>query len=94
MTTSSVHAATIAIGLLGAAATLAVIGIVLLEQARFRFDPATRLIEWDQRWAFRRRAGIAPFSGVNHVSVQVRSATEAFRAGAWCFTWPTAHCCR
>jgi len=59
------------IGLLGAAATLAVIGIVLLEQARFRFDPATRLIEWDQRWAFRRRAGIAPFSGVNHVSVQV-----------------------
>ena len=59
------------IGLLGAATTLALIGIVMLEQARFRFDPATRLIEWDQRWAFRRRAGITPFSGVKHVSVDV-----------------------
>lgn len=59
------------IGLLGAATTLAVIGIVMLEQARFRFDPATRLIEWDQRWAFRRRAGITPFSEVTHVSVDV-----------------------
>jgi len=59
------------IGLLGAATTLALVGIVMLEQARFRFDPATRLIEWDQRWAFRRRAGITPFSGVTHVSVEV-----------------------
>src|SRR5918993_2769751 len=59
------------IGLLGAATTLALIGIVMLEQSRFRFDPATRLIEWDQRWAFRRRAGITPFNDVQHVSVDV-----------------------
>ena len=59
------------IALLGAATTLALIGIVMLEQSRFRFDPATRLIEWDQRWAFRRRASIAPFSDVQHVSVDV-----------------------
>lgn len=59
------------IGLLGAATSLALIGIVMLEQARFRFDPTTRLIEWDQRWAFRRRAGVTPFSGVTHVSVEV-----------------------
>jgi hypothetical protein len=59
------------IGLLGASATLAFIGIVMLEQSRFRFDSATRLIEWDQRWAFRRRAGITPFNDVQHVSVDV-----------------------
>ena len=59
------------IGLLGAAATLALVGIVMLEQSRFRFDPATRFIEWDQRWAFRRRAGVTPFDDVKHVSVEV-----------------------
>ena len=59
------------LGLLGAATTLALIGIVMLEQVRFRFDPSTRLIDWDQRWAFRRRAGITPFNDVKHVSVEV-----------------------
>src|SRR5918993_5379434 len=59
------------VGLLGAATTLALIGIVMLEQSRFRFDPATRLIEWDQRWAFRRRGGVTPFTDVKHVSLEV-----------------------
>ena len=59
------------IGLLGAATTLAVIGLVMLEQARFRVDPLTRLIEWDQRWAFRHRAGIIRFDDAKHVSVEV-----------------------
>jgi hypothetical protein len=59
------------LGLLGAATTLGLIGIVMLEQSRFRFDPVTRLIEWDQRWAFRRRSGVTPFNDVKHVSVEV-----------------------
>jgi hypothetical protein len=59
------------LGLLGAATTLGLIGIAMLEQSRFRFDPVTRLIEWDQRWAFRRRSGITPFNDVQDVSVEV-----------------------
>jgi hypothetical protein len=59
------------IGLLGAATTLALIALVLLEQSRFRFDPSTRLIEWESRWAFSRRRGLLQFADVQHVSVDV-----------------------
>jgi hypothetical protein len=59
------------IGLLAGAATTALTALVILEQARFRLDPITRLIEWDQRWGFRRRSGILKFADVQHVSVEV-----------------------
>src|SRR5687768_534509 len=49
------------IGLLAGAATLALIALVILEQCRFRVDPASRLIEWEQRWGFRRRVGVTAF---------------------------------
>lgn len=58
------------IGLLAGAATLALIALVILEQCRFRVDPASRLIEWEQRWGFRRRVGVAAFADVQHVSVE------------------------
>jgi hypothetical protein len=58
------------IGLLGGAATLALIALVMLEQSRFRVDPRTRLIEWEQRWGFRQRAGVTAFADVQHVSVE------------------------
>src|SRR5689334_1730767 len=38
------------VALLASAALTAVMALVLLEQSRFRIDPATRLIEWDKRW--------------------------------------------
>jgi hypothetical protein len=56
------------IGLLAGAATTAITALVMLEQSTFRVDPATRLIEWQQRWGFRQRAGITPFTDVKHVS--------------------------
>jgi len=58
------------IGLLAGAATLAVIALVMLEQCRFRFDPVSRLIEWEQRWGLRRRLGVTAFGDVQHVSVE------------------------
>ena len=58
------------IGLLAGAATCAITAVVILEQSRFRIDPASRLIEWEQRWGFRRRAGVTPFADVTHVSVE------------------------
>jgi hypothetical protein len=59
------------IGLLGGATTLGLIALVFLEQARFRVDPVSRLVEWDRRWGFRRRSGVTPFSDIKHVSVEV-----------------------
>jgi len=59
------------IGLLAGAATTALTALVILEQSRFRLDPLTRLIEWEQRWGFRRRSGILKFADVQHVSVDV-----------------------
>lgn len=59
------------IGLLGGATTTGLIALVMLEQCRFRLDPISRLIEWEQRWGFRRRAGVVPFSEITHVSVDV-----------------------
>ena len=58
------------IGLLAGAATLALTALAILEQSRFRLDPVSRLIEWEQRWGFRRRAGVTPFADVTHVSVE------------------------
>jgi hypothetical protein len=58
------------IGLLGGAATTALSALVMLEQCAFRVDPRTRLIEWEQRWGFRRRAGVTPFAEVRHVSAE------------------------
>jgi hypothetical protein len=58
------------IGLLAGAATLALIALVMLEQCRFRLDPISRLIEWEQRWGFRRRVGVTAFGDVQHVSVE------------------------
>jgi hypothetical protein len=59
------------IGLLGGATTTGLIALAFLEQSRFRIDPASRLIDWDQRWGFRRRTGVTPFADVAHVSVDV-----------------------
>jgi hypothetical protein len=58
------------VGLLAGAATLGLVALVMLEQCRFRVDPRTRLIEWEQRWGFRRRAGVTAFGDVQHVSVE------------------------
>ena len=58
------------IGLLGGAATCALTALVMLEQSRFRVDPKSRLIEWEQRWGFRQRAGVTPFADVKHVSAE------------------------
>ena len=58
------------IGLLGGAATCAIAALAMLEQVNFRVDPQSRLIEWQQRWGFRQRAGVTPFADVRHVSVE------------------------
>jgi hypothetical protein len=58
------------VGLLAGAATTAISALVLLEQSSFRVDPRSRLIEWQQRWGFRQRAGVIPFADVRHVSVE------------------------
>ena len=58
------------IGLLAGAATTALSALVMLEQSTFRADPASRLIEWEQRWGFRQRAGVTPFADVKHVSAE------------------------
>jgi hypothetical protein len=58
------------IGLLAGAATTAITALVMLEQSRFRVDPCSRLIEWQQRWGFRQRGGVIPFADVRHVSVE------------------------
>jgi len=58
------------IGLLAGAATCALTALVMLEQINFRVDPQSRLIEWQQRWGFRQRAGVTPFADVRHVSVE------------------------
>jgi hypothetical protein len=58
------------IGLLAGAATLAITAVVMLEQCRFRVDPIQRVIEWDQRWGFRHRAGVTPFADIRHVTVE------------------------
>ena len=58
------------IGLLGGAATCAITALVVLEQSNFRVDPRSRLIEWEQRWGFRQRAGVTPFADVKHVSAE------------------------
>ena len=59
------------IALLASAATMAIFAVVLLEQSRFRVDPATQLIDWDQRWAFKRKSGVLRFVDVQHVGVEV-----------------------
>ena len=59
------------IALLASAASTALMALVFLEQSRFRIDPATRVIEWDKRWGFRRRSGLLKFADVQHVSVDV-----------------------
>ena len=58
------------IGLLAGAATTAIVALVMLEQSTFRADPKSRLIEWQQRWGFRQRAGITPFADIKHVSAE------------------------
>jgi hypothetical protein len=58
------------IGLLAGAATCAITALVMLEQVNFRVDPQSRLIEWEQRWGFRQRAGVTPFADIRHVSVE------------------------
>ena len=58
------------IGLLAGAATTALSALVMLEQSTVRVDPRSRLIEWQQRWGFRQRAGVTPFADVTHVSAE------------------------
>src|SRR5687767_5223263 len=58
------------IGLLAGAATCAITALLMLEQVSFRVDPRSRLIEWQQRWGFRQRAGVTSFADVRHVSVE------------------------
>jgi hypothetical protein len=58
------------IGLLAGAATCAITALVMLEQVSFRVDSRSRLIEWQQRWGFRQRAGVTSFADVRHVSVE------------------------
>ncbi|MBY0496052.1 MAG: hypothetical protein K2Y23_17740 [Cyanobacteria bacterium] len=58
------------IGLLAGAATCAISALVMLEQSTFRVDPRSRLIEWEQRWGFRQRAGVTPFADIKHVSAE------------------------
>jgi len=57
------------VGLLGAAATCLLVGIVFLERARFQFA-ATRLVTWRRRWALRQRAGTIPFNSIQSVLVE------------------------
>jgi hypothetical protein len=58
------------VGLLAGAATTAAAALVMLEQSSFRVDPKSRLIEWQQRWAFRQKAGVTAFADVRHVSAE------------------------
>ena len=58
------------IGLLAGSATTAIAALVMLEQSTFRVDPTSRVIEWEQRWGFRRRAGFTPFADIKHVSAE------------------------
>ena len=79
------------IGLLAGAATLGGIALIMLEQTRFRVDPVTRLVEWDQRWGFRRRGRASRRSTRSSTSAsRCRLATRVFQAAGWCSIWPMA----
>jgi len=58
------------VGLLGAAATCLLVGIVFLERSWFQFAPATRLVTWGRGWALRQRAGTIPFNSIQSVLVE------------------------
>src|SRR5215510_8909725 len=58
------------VGLLGAAATCLLVGIVFLERAWFQFAPGTRLVTWRRRWALRQHAGSIPFDSIQSVLVE------------------------
>jgi len=58
------------LGLLGAAATCFLIGIVFLEIASFRFATSTRIVTWRRRWALRERSGTMSFAAIESVQIE------------------------
>jgi hypothetical protein len=58
------------VGLLGAAATCLVSGLVVLETTRFEFARSTRTLSWRRRWGLRVRSGSLRFSDIRSVSLQ------------------------
>jgi hypothetical protein len=58
------------VGLLGAAATCLLSGVVLLETTRFEFARSTRTLFWRRRWGLRVRSGSLRFSDIRSVSLQ------------------------
>jgi hypothetical protein len=58
------------IGLLAGAATCALTGIMILEQARIQVNPRTRTIVWARRWGFGRRSGSLSFDDVKSIGAE------------------------
>jgi hypothetical protein len=58
------------IGLIGGITTCALAGLVMLETTRFHADRFKRVIEWQRRWAFQRRAGTIRFADIRHVAIE------------------------
>src|SRR5262249_1829325 len=63
-------------GLVGGAVTGLVGGLLLLEDARFAFDRATRTIAWWRRWAWSRREGSLAFDDVTGVRIETPIGDE------------------
>jgi hypothetical protein len=55
---------------LGAAGTLVVIGLAASESGRFAFDRRRRVVDWERRWAWWRRAGTIAFADVADVRAE------------------------
>jgi hypothetical protein len=64
------------IGLVCGAATCLGGGLLLLEDASFAFDRATRTIAWRRRWAWSRRSGSLAFDAVTDVRVETPVGDE------------------
>lgn len=59
-----------AMGLVGAAATCLLSGLMFFESARFAFDARRRRIDWRRRFAFSRRAGSLLFEEIRDVAIE------------------------
>lgn len=64
------------VGLIGAVVTCGLMGVVVTESARVRVSFATRTIEWQRMWAFRRWAGTVAFDEVQSIFAERSIGTE------------------
>jgi hypothetical protein len=66
------------VALVGAMAVCALSGLVLLERSHFTFDPRTRTVRWERRWAWSTKSGSLPFDRIRSVIAQTMGETREY----------------